>query len=206
MNTYSYIRVSTTDQDTEKNKNAVLQFANAKAFPSPVHFTEEKISGQTSWKNRELADLVEEMQAGDILIVPELSRLGRSLQDVLDVLQVLTDKEIKVYSVKENFQLNGDDIQSKVMRTMIGLFAEIHSDIHSQRVREGMQAAKANGKTFGRPTGNGHSSLDPHEQEILNLIKNGSTKRFIARKFDVTTANLYHWLKTRGHQDVEPEL
>jgi DNA invertase Pin-like site-specific DNA recombinase len=115
-----YLRVSTIDQDTEKNKAAVLDFANAKGFIGKVEFVEEKISGLKSWKKRKLNDLVQSMQAGDILIVPELSRLGRSLVEVLEVLNTLKDKGVKVYSVKENFQLNGDDMQSKVMRTMLG--------------------------------------------------------------------------------------
>ena len=122
-----YLRVSTIDQDTEKNEAALLKFANQKDF-GKVTFRSEKVSGIKSWKKRELFTIVEGMEAGDIMIVPELSRLGRSLVDVLDVLNVLKDKQVKVYSVKENFQLNGDDMQSKMMRTMLSLFAEIERD------------------------------------------------------------------------------
>ena len=95
------------------------------------------------------------MSEGDILIVPELSRLGRSLVEVLEVLNELKDKGVKVFSVKENFQLNGDDIQSKVMRTMLGLFAEIERDLISARTKEGLAAAKASGKRLCRPIGPG---------------------------------------------------
>ncbi|HKM39208.1 MAG TPA: recombinase family protein, partial [bacterium] len=174
MKIYGYLRVSTIDQDTEKNKAAILSFANSKGFLGRVEFVEEKVSGLKSWKKRKLKDLVESMSEGDILIVPELSRLGRSLVEVLEVLNELKDKGVKVFSVKENFQLNGDDIQSKVMRTMLGLFAEIERDLISARTKEGLAAAKASGKRLGRPKGPGKSKLDKFKPEIVALLKNGS--------------------------------
>jgi len=201
-----YLRVSTIDQDTEKNKAAVLAFANAKGFIGKVEFVEEKISGLKSWKKRKLNDLVQSMQAGDILIVPELSRLGRSLVEVLEVLNTLKDKEVKVYSVKENFQLNGDDMQSKVMRTMLGLFAEIERDLISARTKEGLAAAKASGKRLGRPKGPGKSKLDEFRPEIEALLKNGSRKNFIALRYGVTPATLSNWLKKHGLDTIKPVI
>ncbi|GAH09090.1 unnamed protein product, partial [marine sediment metagenome] len=123
-----YLRVSTLDQNTDKNELAVLKFANARGY-SQVEFISEQVSGMTSWKRRKLYDVVEHMTANDILIVPELSRLGRSIVDILEVLKRLTEQGVKVFSVKENFQINGEDIQSKVMRTMLALFAEIERDL-----------------------------------------------------------------------------
>lgn len=199
-----YLRVSTIDQDTEKNKAAVLAFANAKGFIGKVEFVEEKISGLKSWKKRKLNDLVHSMTSGDILIVPELSRLGRSLVEVLEVLNTLKDKEVKVYSVKENFQLNGDDMQSKVMRTMLGLFAEIERDLISARTKEGLAAAKASGKRLGRPKGPGKSKLDEFRPEIEALLKNGSRKNFIALRYGVTPATLSNWLKKHGLDSIKP--
>lgn len=189
-----YLRVSTIDQDTEKNEAAVLKFANQKDF-GKVTFRSEKVSGIKSWKKRELFTIVEGMEAGDIMIVPELSRLGRSLVDVLDVLNVLKDKGVKVYSVKENFQLNGDDMQSKMMRTMLSLFAEIERDLISTRTKEGLAAAKASGKQLGRPKGIGRSKLDKHREEIKELLRNGSSQSFIAKRFHCTTASVGNWLK-----------
>ncbi len=201
-----YLRVSTIDQDTEKNKAAVLAFANAKGFIGKVEFVEEKISGLKSWKKRKLNDLVQSMQAGDILIVPELSRLGRSLVEVLEVLNTLKDKGVKVYSVKENFQLNGDDMQSKVMRTMLGLFAEIERDLISARTKEGLAAAKASGKRLGRPKGPGKSKLDGFRPEIEALLKNGSRKNFVAQRYGVTPATLSNWLKKHGLDSIQPVI
>jgi len=200
-----YLRVSTIDQDTEKNRADVLKFANNKGFIGRVEFIEEKISGLKSWNNRKLNDVVDSMTGGDVLIVPELSRLGRSLVEVLEVLNALKDKQVAVYSVKENFQLNGDDIQSKVMRTMLGLFAEIERDLISARTKEGLAAAKAKGRQLGRPRGPGKSRLDPYKNEIEALLKNGSRKNFIAERFKVTPATLGNWLKKHGLDKAKPK-
>lgn len=204
MKVYAYLRVSTIDQDTEKNKAEILTFANNKGFVGKVQFIEEKISGLKSWKKRKLNDLVETLKDGDILLVPELSRLGRSLIEVLEVLNVLKDRNVAVYSVKENFKLNGSDMQSKVMRTMLGLFAEIERDLISYRTREGLAAAKASGKKLGRPKGPGKSKLDPHRPEIIALLKNGATRTFVASRFGVTAQSVSNWLK-RHEIEVSPQ-
>lgn len=200
-----YLRVSTTDQDTEKNRADVLAFANNKNLLGKVEFVEERVSGLKSWRKRKLAGVVEDLGKGDVLIVPELSRLGRSLVEVLEVLNVLTAKDAAVYSVKEAFQLNGRDLQSKVMRTMLGLFSEIERDLISARTKEGLAAAKAKGKRLGRPPGPGKSRLDPYEPEIVALLKNGSTRRFVAERYGVTPATLSNWLRRHGLSDVKAQ-
>lgn len=199
-----YLRVSTIDQDTDKNEAAILKFANDKDF-GKVEFISEKVSGTMSWKKRKLFEVVNIMNKGDILIVPELSRLGRSLVDVLDVLNTLSDKDVKVYSVKENFQINGHDIQSKMMRTMLGLFSEIERDLISARTKEGLAAARAKGKLLGRPKGIGKSRLDVHREDILALIKNGSNRKFIAKRFGVSPGTITHWLKRHNLDSITPQ-
>ena len=201
----AYLRVSTADQDLNKNKAAVLKFVNDKKWGQHVHFVEEKISGMKSWKKRKLYEVVQSMQSGDKLVVPELSRLGRSLVEVLEVLNKLTDKEVAVYSVKENFQLNGKDMQSKVMRTMLGLFAEIERDLIVARTREGLAAARAKGTQLGRPKGSGKSQLDPHRTEIESMIKNGVQKKYIAQRYGVSQVTISNWLKKHGLQNLKPQ-
>lgn len=205
-NVIGYLRVSTIDQNNEKFETDILRFANQHEF-GKVNFVSEKVSGTKSWKTRELAKVVNSLQENDILIVPELSRLGRSLIDVLEILRVLTDKKVKVYSVKENFQINGDDIQSKMMRTLLGLFAEIERDLISQRTKEGLHSAREKGRLLGRPTGVGKSKLDRYKPEIVALLNNGSTKTFVAQRYNCTSANLINWLRQNEIQvNAKPQL
>jgi DNA invertase Pin-like site-specific DNA recombinase len=199
-----YLRVSTIDQDTEKNEADVLKFANDHDF-GKVEFITERISGMKSWKHRKLAEVVQGMNAGDVLIVPELSRLGRSLVNVLEVLNELSQRDVKVYSVKEPFQLNGDDMQSKIMRTMLGLFAEIERDLISARTKEGLASARAKGLILGRPKGIGKSRLDTYKPEIVAMLKNGSKRQFVAQRYGVTSAALLHWLKRHELNDIKFE-
>lgn len=188
-----YSRVSTLDQSNDKFETDILKYANKNDL-GKVEFISENVSGCTSWKTRKLYQVVQTLKSGDVIIVPELSRIGRSTVDILEVLKLLSDKQVKVYSVKENFQLNGNDLQSKMMRTLLSLFAEIERDLISSRTIEGLQAAKAKGKLLGRPTGKGKSKLDPFKPEIIALLSNGSTKRFVADRYHTTSANLHNWL------------
>ena len=201
--TIGYIRVSTADQDLEKFEADILRFANDKNL-GQVEFVTEKVSGAKSWKNRKLADVVNDLQEGDILIVPELSRLGRSVIEVLEVLTILKDKKVHVHTIKEGFRHDSDDIPAKIMNTMLALFAEVEKDMISLRTKEGLQAARAKGKQLGRPKGPGKSRLDPHREDIITLLKNGSTKVFIAERFGVKPATLINWLQ-QNKLNIKPQ-
>jgi DNA invertase Pin-like site-specific DNA recombinase len=188
-----YLRVSTQEQDLEKFKSSILLFANDKGFGN-VQWVEEKVSGRVSWKERKIKDVVDTLQSGDVLIVPELSRLGRSTLEVLDILNVLKQKDVNVYSVKEGLSLNGD-IQSKIMSTMLSLFSELERDFISARTKEALRVKKEQGVKLGRPKGKGKSKLDIHKDEIISFLKNGSTKKWVSGHYNTTPANLYHWMK-----------
>jgi len=189
-----YLRVSTADQDLEKFKSDIRAFANSKDL-GKVTFIEEKASGfKTSWKDRKIKQVIEDLKQGDVLITPELSRLGRSTLEVLEILKTLKDKEVNVYSVKEGMELNGS-IQSKIMSTMLSLFSELERDFISMRTKEGLRARKAAGVKLGRPRGPGKSKLDPHREEIIALLQNGSTKSYVAKRYETTQANLHNWMK-----------
>jgi DNA invertase Pin-like site-specific DNA recombinase len=191
--TLAYLRVSTIDQDIEKNKADILKFANEKRF-GHVEFVEEKISGKVSWKKRFIKKAIDELQNGDRLIVPELSRLGRSMLEIMEMLSIAKDKGIAIYAIKGGWELNGS-IQSKVMAMAFSIAAEIERDLISQRTTEALKARKAQGVRLGRPKGPGKSKLDKHRDEIIALLKNGSTKSFVAKRYNTTTVNLYNWLK-----------
>jgi len=191
--TLAYLRVSTNDQDTEKNKTDVRAFANRKDF-GKVEFIEEKVSGRKPWRERKIKDIIDALGNGDRLIVPELSRLGRSTLEVLEILHITKQKDISVYSLKEGFELNSS-IQSKIMSTMLALFAELEREFISQRTKEGLRAARAKGKQLGRPRGPGKSKLDEFKEEIEALLKTGSKQTYLAKKYGVTPATVSNFIK-----------
>ena len=201
--TYAYLRVSTYEQDTEKNKADILKFANDRDF-GKVHFVEEKVSGTKPWKERKIKAIIDELGDGDRLIVPELSRLGRSMLEIMEIMSVAKEKGIATYDVKNGWELNGS-IQSKVMAMVFSIASEIERDLISKRTTEGLRAAKAKGKLLGRPKGPGRSKLDVHREEIIALLKTGSTQVYIAKKYKTSQPNLFNWLKKHKLADIKPE-
>lgn len=194
MATYSYLRVSTTDQDTDKNKLEILKFANIKKLGN-VEFIEEQISGKANYKNRQLGALLEKMKKEDVLIVPELSRIARSITQIFEVIEITKQKGVALYSLKENFSNKDDSITSTVATTIFALVAQIERDLISLRTKEALVAKKAMGIKLGRPKGKGKSKLDEHKEDILKLIELKVPKTIIAKQYNTTTTNLYNYLK-----------
>jgi DNA invertase Pin-like site-specific DNA recombinase len=190
--TVAYLRVSTIDQDLEKNRHDILEFANKKDF-GKVEFFEETVSGKKPWREREIKSIIDGLNKGDRLIVPELSRLGRSMLEIMEMLSVAKDNGIHIYDIKGNWQLDGS-IQSKVLAMAFAMAAEIERDLISSRTKEALRARKAAGVKLGRPKGPGKSKLDPFKEEIIALLKNGSTKTYLARKYNTSLPNFYNWL------------
>jgi len=188
-----YLRVSTQDQDLEKNKADILLFANAQRI-GPVDWVEEKISGTKDWRKRELGQVVASLGPGDWLITPEFSRLARSTLQILEILAELKKKGVHVYVLKGSQHIN-DSIESKVFLTMMALFAEIERDLVSARTKEALKARKAAGVKLGRPKGPGKSKLDEYRPEIEVLLRTGSTLNFIATRYRIHINTLINWIK-----------
>lgn len=191
--TIGYLRVSTAEQDLEKNKAEILKLANEKRLGN-VTWVEETASGKINWRKRGIGRIIDELGDGDTIIVSELSRLGRSMLQCMEILSIAIEKGIRIYSVKGNWQLD-NSIQSKIVAMAFSMAAEIERDLISQRTREALAAKKANGVKLGRPRGSGSSKLDPHRSDIEKMLAGGVTQKFIAERFDTTPANLSRWLK-----------
>lgn len=193
-----YIRVSTNKQDLNNQRLELLEYARKNG----IHiddFIEAEVSSRKSTQARRIDELQEVLNKDDLLLVPDLSRLGRSVGQVIQIIDNLIKKGIRFISVKERIKIEGEqDIQTKTMVTMFGLFAEIERDLISQRTKQGLSAARERGKLLGRPKGKGKSKLDEHKIEIEALIQNGTTKAFIARRYKTSLPNLYNWLEKVG--------
>lgn len=191
--TIGYLRVSTNEQDVEKNKADILKMANEKQL-GHVEWVEEKVSGAKDWKKRELGKVFSTLEEGDTVIVSELSRLGRSTLQILEIMKEAKEKEIAVHAVKGAWSLN-ESMESKMVLTMLAMISEIEKDLISARTTEALRARKEAGVKLGRPKGPGKSKLDQYKDEIIAMLKNGSTKTFVANKYNTSLPNLYNWIK-----------
>jgi DNA invertase Pin-like site-specific DNA recombinase len=148
---YGYIRVSTDKQTTDNQRFEILKFASEKKLPVDK-WIEETISATKKLPERKLRELINRMHEEDILIVSELSRLGRSLLEVMSILHTLMEKEIKVFTTKERYEL-GNNISSKVLAFAFSLSAEIERSMISSRTKEALTRKKSEGMRLGRPKG-----------------------------------------------------
>lgn len=198
MKCVGYIRVSTDKQDYANQEKGILD--SAKLFnTAEVEFIEETVSGKISWRQRELGKLVSYMEKGDVLIVSELSRLGRSLIDVLEILREFTNKQVIVYCVKGGYKLNGGDLQTTILTTVMGLAAQIERELISMRTKEALQRKKAEGMKLGRPKGNGRSRLDQYNNLIISDKNNGMTIQQLANKYQSSWTNMKNYLKKKNN-------
>lgn len=198
MKVVAYLRISTGGQELNNQKLAILDYAQRHQLQIS-QFLEVKVSSRKSLKERGIEGLFAGMQAGDLLLVSELSRLGRSVGQVIQIVDDLIKNKIKFIAIKENIHLDGkQDIQSKVTITLFGLFAEIERDLISERTCEGLSAAKAKGKILGRPKGSrGPSKLDGKEGEIQMLLGKKVSKASIAKILDVSRSALLYFISSR---------
>jgi DNA invertase Pin-like site-specific DNA recombinase len=199
MRVVAYLRVSKDSQDVKNQRLAILEFARREKMEVD-DFVEITVSSRKSTKERKVDQLLEELDTGDTLIVSELSRMGRSVGEIITTVDTLVKKKIRFIAIKEGIRLNGSqDMQTKVMVTMFSLFAEIERDLISMRTKEGLAAAKASGKKLGRPKGVlGKSKLDGREDEIKRLLALGVSKASIAKITGVDRSTLYNFIRSRG--------
>ena len=148
-------------------------------------------------ENRKLKDLIEQLQKGDNLIVAELSRLGRSMLEIMELLNLLLQKGVNIYVVKGNYELK-DDIQSKVLAFAFSLAAEIERELISQRTKEALAKRKAEGKKLGRPKGSYSSKLDDKREYIKELLDKGVSIASIAKILGVHYHTVRNYVKRRG--------
>jgi len=194
---FGYLRVSTEKQTTDNQRFEILKFIDEKNW-SIDEWVEETVSGNQSVKKRQLGQLLQKMETSDRLLVTELSRLGRSLMEVMSILHDCMERNIKVYTTKEGYEL-GDNLSSKVLAFAFGLSAEIERNMISQRTKEALAKRKSEGKKLGRPKGSLSKStkLTGKDDEIKELLKHKVSVSAIARIMKVNRITLSNYIKTR---------
>jgi DNA invertase Pin-like site-specific DNA recombinase len=198
MKTVAYLRVSTGSQDLANQKLAILDYARQKHFAID-RFVEVQVSTRKSPAQRRVEELLSTLHGGDRLVVSELSRLGRSLGQVIQLVDELVTRKIHFTAIKEGIRFEGkQDLQTKVMIALFGLFAEVERDLISERTKEGLAAARAKGRLLGRPKGSlGKSKIDGKEGEIRMLLEKEVSKASIAKIVGVSRTAIHHFIRTR---------
>lgn len=193
---YGYIRVSSDKQTVENQRFEINNFCK-KEHLQIDGWIEETISGTKSYNKRQLGNLLKKIQKDDLIICAELSRLGRNLFMIMEILNICMTKEAKVWTIKDNYRL-GDDIQSKVLAFAFGLSAEIERNLISQRTKEALARKKAEGVVLGRPKGRRSApekyKLSGKELLITELLKQNVSKRKIAKICKVDRNTLARYL------------
>lgn len=199
MATVGYIRVSTDKQTTDGQKLSILNYVNDHMRGGVDDWIEVKASTRKSAERRKLDELKDLLKKGDTLVVAELSRLARSVGQIAVLVDALVNDGIRVICLKEGMELNGKrDMKTKVMLTMFSLFAEIERDLVSERTKEGLRRAKAQGKLLGRPRGTTSSKLDGREGEIKGYLTKGVNLANVARIYGVSWSTMKHFVSSRG--------
>ena len=194
---YAYIRVSTDKQSVENQRYEIETFCRKKNF-AVERWIEETISSRVSLQERKLGKLLKRIKRGDTLIVSELSRLGRSLMEIMGILNTLMRVEAKLITVKENYEL-GDNINSKVLAFAFGLSAEVERTLISARTREALARKKAEGIKLGRPKGKNNNTLKltPQKKYINEMLRENMAVGAIAKRLQVHRSTLTRFLKRK---------
>ena len=192
---YGYIRVSTDQQSTSNQKFEINRYATSHNIQIDK-WVEETISSRKPLNKRKLGSLLAELKDGDILISTEISRLGRSLLEVMGILQHCLAQNCQIWTLKENYKL-GSDIASKVLAFAFGLSAEIERQLISERTKMSLDKLKSQGKHLGRPFGAKSKSLklSKNTKKVKDLMAKGLPKAQIARLLGVDKLTLYRFLK-----------
>lgn len=192
---YGYIRVSSDKQTVENQRFEIKRFAHEQGF-SIDGWIEETISGTKNYDKRKLGILLKKVNKGDLIICAELSRLGRNLFMIMEILHICMNKDCRVWTIKDNYRL-GDDIQSKVLAFAFGLSAEIERNLISQRTKEALARKREEGVILGRPKGkkSSHVKLSGKEIAIKTLLEQGVSQSKIAKLFKVNRMTVAKFIK-----------
>ena len=196
INVWGYCRCSTLKQTIENQRFVISQYAKQNGILID-HWVEETISSRKPLNKRKLSELLDLLKPGDLLIVTELSRLGRSMMEIMGIMQKCLDMKCQVLAIKENFHL-GDNLESKILAFCFGISAEVERTLISERTKSSLEKLKNDGKKLGRPVGAKSKSLklSKNKKKIFELLGQGMPKAQIARALKVDKMTLHRFIKS----------
>ena len=187
-----YLRASTENQDLEKIKSDILTYVNNQKLGN-VEFVEEVVSVKKPWHKRKIKDVIDMLDKDNWLIVSELSRLGRSTLEIMEIISEARRKDINIHAIKNNWTLN-NSIKNKTLLMAFSMASEIERDFIIARTTKATAVRKTSGVKQGGPKGKKKSKLDQYKEEIIALLRDGVPKTKIAKKFGTSAVNFYYWI------------
>jgi DNA invertase Pin-like site-specific DNA recombinase len=171
MTVIAYIRVSTDQQDVDKQKYLLLDYAHQHLL-SIHEFIEVEISSRRNTRERRIDELQGKLKEGDVLLVAELSRLGRNMLETLNIINALGEQGVKLIFVRQP-ELSTAGPHGKLLLAIYSYFAEAEREYISMRTKQGLAAVKAKGKKLGRPQGskNRVRALEPYREQIRECLR-----------------------------------
>lgn len=199
MSVIAYLRVSTEKQHIENQMNEIKRFAESRGLTIDRWVT-DTVSGKTRNKDRKLGSLLRHMRSGDTLIITEISRLSRTLTEIMAIMGRCLEKNITLYSTKDGYAFD-NSINSKVLAFAFGLVAEIEHNLISMRTKEALALRRAEGVRIGRPTGSKVKLriLIKNRKRIADMLEAGHTVAHICRTFNVSRTVYYTFRKSYGN-------
>ncbi len=194
MAVVAYLRVSTEKQFLENQQEEIIRFAEKNGLNIDRWYM-ETVSGKVSTKERKLSGLLEKMKPGDSLIVTEISRLSRTLLEIMTILNSCIKKKVVLYSTKEGYVFQ-NDINSKVLGFAFGLMAEIERNLISMRTKEALARRKQEGKHLGRRKGDMPKMklLRENKRQLLKAHRKGASCASLAREMGVSRTTMSRFL------------
>lgn len=194
--TIAYLRISTGKQHLKNQREEILHFAKSHNIDIDRWVT-EVVSGRKNGKDRKLGGILKRMNAGDTLIVTELSRLSRTLTDIMSIMGLCLKRGIKLYSTKDKYVFD-DSINSKVLCFAFGLAAEIERNLISIRTKEALAVRRAEGMVLGRRKGScvKQQLLNRQREHILEMLRNNCSQVEICRTLNVSIKTFHQFRLT----------
>lgn len=191
--TYGYIRVSTEEQNLENQKKAISEKYEIDEW------VEEKVSGTVDYTKRNLGELIDKLKNGDTLIITELSRLGRSISMIFDIISMLKKRNVRCVAIKNNFDMNpndSNDIITSVIIFAFGLSAQIERQLISERTKQGLSVARAKGKCIGRQKGETvyYVKLRKYQADIMSKADKGQSINSLAKEYNVRWGTMKNFI------------
>ena len=192
----AYLRVSTEKQVLENQRDEIVRFAEKKGLEIN-RWCMEKVSGTKSQNERKIKQILSKLKKEDVLIVTEISRLSRTMLDIMGILNTCIKKEIILYSVKEGYSFE-NNMNSKIMGFAFGMAAEIERNLIAARTREALAYRKSQGIILGRPKGSCSKMkiLEQNRADLQNMIASGCSKTYVAGYYNVSRSTLYGFLRS----------